>query len=244
MQACRYQFRIHSFDSDAFGTVTAPRLLGYFLESAGCSAHALGFGIQALQEQGLTWVIGRIRIVVHAAIRVGDAIEVETWPSGIERAVAMRDFRLLKAGQQVGEATSQWFVLDMQSRLPMRPHKLLPEGFHPELEHLVPLPRVIQPLKDPALQQTEFNVRLSDIDLNQHVTAASYIDWAMQGLPEDLWRTHRLSSMDVQFLEECHLGSRILSESQLSATDTLLHRISRTSDHKELARLATTWVPR
>jgi medium-chain acyl-[acyl-carrier-protein] hydrolase len=244
MEISRFGFKIHSFDSDAFGVVTVPRLLGSLLESAGGSADALGFGIRELQQRGLTWVIGRIRIDIDEAISVGDEIQVETWPSGIERTVALRDFRISKQGRAVGRATSLWFVLDMETRLPLRPNKILPERFHPQTPHLVSLPKVVPPIPSPVTRQRKYGVRQADIDLNQHVTAASYVAWAVEAVPEDLWRSQRLASLDIQFLEECHLGSSILSESHLLDESALVHRITRENDGKELARLTSNWSPR
>lgn len=244
MEISRFDFKIHSFDADAFGAVTAPRLLGYLLESAGGSADSLGFGIAELQRRGLTWVLGRIRIVLDQPVSVGDAIEVETWPSGIQRSIALRDFRLCRRGQCVGKASSLWFVLDMESRLPMRPHKILPEHLHAQSEHLVALPKVIPPLSDPVTCRCSFGVRQADIDLNQHVTAASYVAWAMEAVPAEIVRTQRLAAMDIHFLEECHLGSRILSEAHPASGSSMVHRIAREGDGMELARLTTEWQNR
>jgi acyl-ACP thioesterase len=177
-------------------------------------------------------------------ISVGDELEVETWPSGIERSVALRDFRISRQGRVVGQATSLWFVLDMVTRLPLRPHKILPEHLHERTEHLIVLPKLVPPLPEPVTRQRRFDVRQADIDLNQHVTAASYVAWAMEAVPEELWRSQRLATIDIQFLEECHLGSRILSQAHLSDPHAVTHRITRESDGKELARLTSSWLTR
>jgi acyl-ACP thioesterase len=244
MEISRFNFKVHSFDSDAFGAVTAPRLLGFLLESAGGSADSLGFGIRELQQRGLTWVIGRVRIELDDVLSKGEEVEVETWPSGLERSIALRDFRIVKHGHVAGRATSQWFVLDMETRFPMRPNRIMPERLHAQTEHLVQLPKVVPALTGPVTCRHQYDVRLADIDLNQHVTAASYVAWAMEAVPDDLWRSHRLSSLDIHFLEECLLGSRILSESEVTDAQTVVHRISRENDGKELARLSSGWLRR
>jgi medium-chain acyl-[acyl-carrier-protein] hydrolase len=244
MQPSHHQFKVHSFDSDGFGILSTARLLGYLIEAATRSAETLGFGIEELQAEGFTWVLGRIQLVVNCPIGLGDEIEIDTWPSGIERAVAMRDFRINRTGQAVGQATSQWFVLDMETRLPVRPHRVLPEHLHSPTAHEVALSKTISPMTEPVTVQRQYDVRLADIDFNRHVTATSYIGWAMEALPDELWKNRRLAAMDVQFLEECLLGNTIRSESQLVGDGALLHRISRTGDNKELARLSTRWVSR
>ncbi|HEY5961284.1 MAG TPA: acyl-ACP thioesterase domain-containing protein [Polyangiaceae bacterium] len=237
-------FDIHDFDSDAFGSLTMPRLLGYLLHAAGGSADSLGFGIRELQKQGLTWVIGRIRIVLNECLAVGDSIIVETWPSGLQRSIAMRDFRIIRNGLEVGRATSQWFVLDMETRMPVRPHAWFPERLRAQPEHLVTLSRTVPKLLEPPELCVSFEVRKADIDINRHVTAASYVTWAMESIPETVWSEQRIESFDVHFLEECHLGSTVMAESQRADEVTLLHRIRRNDANVELARLATTWVPR
>jgi acyl-ACP thioesterase len=245
MSVSQHDFKIHSFDTDAFGLLTTPGLLGYLLEAAGRSADSLGFGITKLQnESGLTWVIARIKIVLTEALRFLEDIQVHTWPSGLMRSAAMRDFRIYKGDREVGKATSSWFVLDMESRFPVRPHDIFPESLRPETEHLVTLSRSIPSLKESPDVERQFHVRFADIDLNQHVTAASYVAWAMEALPETLWNSHRLESLDIQFLEECHLGDEIITGSREFAPSQRVHRIARASDNKELTRLITTWVPR
>lgn len=244
MEITRESYKVRSFDASAYGTLTASRLLGYLLEAAGNSARSLGISVADLQQRGLTWVIGRIRIQLEDEISVGQDIEVETWPSGLDRSVAMRDFRILRDGQIIGRSTSRWFVLDMETRLAVRPQGIFPEALQPQLEHELKLSRILPSLPGSPTLRRSFEVRRADIDFNRHVTAASYLDWATEAVPVDKLDGHKLTMCDVQFLEECHLGDSIVSESCVDADDTVLLRISRERDGQELARLATTWVPK
>jgi acyl-ACP thioesterase len=244
MTASRYKFKIYSFDTDAFGNLTAPGLLGYLLEAAGRSADSLGFGIEELQRRGLTWVIARIKIELLGSLRFGDEIEVETWPSGLMRSAAMREFRLWQDGQAVGQATSLWFVLDMTSRLPVHPDDVFPANLRAQSPHLVTLSRSVVGFDGPPEVEHRFSVRFADIDLNHHVTAASYIAWAMEAVPEAAWENLRLQSMDVQYLEECHHGHDVITSSVSSSSLSRSHRITRATDQREIARLETSWAPR
>jgi acyl-ACP thioesterase len=244
MEVSRHPFKIHSFDTDAFGALTAPGLLGYLLEASGRSADRLGFGIEKLQTQNLTWVIARIGIVLHEAVTFGEQIEVETWPAGLMRSASTRDFRIWKGAREIGQATSLWFVLDMETRMPQRAHSLLPEHLHAATEHPLTLSRSVSAIAGtPEIERT-FDVRLADIDLNQHVTASSYVAWAMEAVPQAVWASNRLTSLDVQFLEECHYGHQIVTASVPIDDTNRLHRVSRSTDGREIARLHTTWAKR
>lgn len=244
MVASRHTFKIHSFDTDAFGHLTAPSLLGYHLEAAGRSADSLGFGVEKLQAQNLTWVLARIKIVLREPLHFGEQIEVETWPSGLVRSAFTRDFRIFRSGVEIGQSSSIWFVLNMETRLPVRANDFVPAQFHSQSTKSLLLSRSIPALAALPTVQHQFDVRLADIDLNRHVTAASYIAWAMEAVPESVWKNLRLTSMDVNFLEECLHGERVLTASLEEDPTSRLHRISRHSDGREIARLRTTWEPR
>src|SRR3990172_8664176 len=118
METTRIAFTVHSFDSDAFGHLAPAALAGYLQEAAGRSAEALGYGLAPLQRQGLTWVLAREQVVLDRAVSWRDVLEIETWPSGIDRRAAFRDFRLWQSGVEVGRALTTWFALDLATRRP------------------------------------------------------------------------------------------------------------------------------
>ena len=42
--------------------------------------------------------------------------------------------------------------------------------------------------------------KYSDIDINQHVYAGSYLRWMVDCLPLDFYKTHRLKRFDINFV--------------------------------------------
>ena len=238
-------FAVHSYEVDAFGTLAVPALSGYLTELAGAHASELGVGLDALMARGLTWVLVRQRIEILAEVRLGDTIEIETWPAGVDRLAALRDFAVRRGGEEVARATTQWFVLDLQTRRPVRPAEVLDPRFqHEPLDSAVRLSPGKLPGLDSWQAEKRFHVRYGDIDQNLHVTNASYVTWAIEAMPREVWRPSRPSSVEVHFLAETHHGSSILSRLAPSGDGAFTHAIVREEDGKELARLATSWVPR
>jgi medium-chain acyl-[acyl-carrier-protein] hydrolase len=240
----RATFTVHSFDADAFGLLSPAALAGYLQEAAGRSAETLGFGITALQAKGLAWVLARQQVALDVPIRRSDELTVETWPSGLDRLAALRDFRLLRGGAEVGRALTSWFVMDLASRRPSRPDRLLPPERHAQTAHVLALPASPLPALGAPAMERRFQVRYADIDANRHVTNASYISWALEAVEEPEWRTHRLASLDVQFLAEATHGHYVRSRSAPDGDGARLHAVVREEDGKQLARARTTWVPR
>jgi len=244
VEVTRATFTVHSFDADAFGLLSPAALAGYLQEAAGRSADSLGFGITALNAWGLTWVLARQRLVLDAPIRWGDSLVVETWPAGLDRLAALRDFRLWRDGVEVGRALTTWYVMDLATRRPSRPDRLLPPERHAQTEHVLPLETAPLPALGSPVLERRFQVRFADIDANRHVTNASYIGWALEAVEEPMWQAQRLAALDVQFLAEAVHGQFVRSRSSPDGAGARLHAVVREEDGKELARARTTWVAR
>lgn len=244
MSITRATFTVHSFDADAFGVLAPAALAGYLQETAGRSADALGFGFADLNRNGMTWVLARQQVQLDAPVLWGETLEVETWPSGVDRLAALRDFRLLRDGAEVGRALTTWFAIDVATRRPVRPEKILPESRLAQSTHVLPLGSPPPGALDRPDVDRRFQVRFADIDANLHVTNSSYVAWALEALDEVTWRSRRLTSIDVQFLAECNLGAYVRCRSAAIGEGERLHAIVREEDGKELARARTTWTAR
>jgi acyl-ACP thioesterase len=239
-------FPVHSYEVDAFGTLVVPALSGYLQEIAGRHAAVLGVGLDVLRARGLTWVLARQRVELVAPVSLGDVLAVETWPSGVERLAATREFVARRGdGAEAVRATTQWYVLDLATRKPVRPEQVLDPRLPRER---TPSVAPLGPGKLPALAtwelQKRFHVRYADIDQNLHVTNASYVTWAVEAMPVDRWRASRLAEVEVQYLAEGLYGAAVLSRVAADGPDRFAHAIVREEDGKELARLVTRWTAR
>jgi acyl-CoA thioesterase FadM len=242
MESTSATFTVHSFDADAFGYLAPASLAGYLQEAALRSSAVLGYGLADLNCQGLTWVLVREQVVLDVPLRLGDVVEVVTWPSGLDRLAALRDFRILRSGVEVGRALTTRLAIDLATRRPVRPNRVLPERLHAQAEHVLSPSTQPLPVLSEAAIDRRFQVRFADIDTNLHATSATYVAWALEAVEEATWRGERMTALDVQFLTECNLGSRVRSLSGLEGDGKRLHAIVREEDGKELARLRTTWT--
>ena len=243
MHVRKARFEVHSYEVDAFDDLAAPALAGYLQELAGLQAAEMGCGIDHLMGRGLTWVLSRQRIEIDAPIRRGSVLEVATWPSGVERVFAAREFRVSVGGLPVARASTLWAVMDLARRRPVRPDRVLAPEFRVAEERLFPLADELGG-DDPADGEQRFRIRYSDIDRNLHVTNSTYLAWALESVPQDTWHDRRVRSTDVHFLAECAYGSRVLSRVRALPGGAFAHSVLRDEDGKELARARTAWEPR
>ncbi|MGA2449195.1 MAG: acyl-ACP thioesterase domain-containing protein [Polyangiaceae bacterium] len=236
-------FEVHSYEVDAFGCLALAALAGYLQEAAWSHARQLDCAVEMLLPRGLTWVIGRQQFELIRAVARGERLEVSTWPSGLDRRTALRDFEVCDAaGELVARSVSHWFILDVETRKPVRPQIVLAPALLRDVEHVLVPPTEKLPEVVASTGEWRSRVRYQDIDINKHANNASYISWALEALPIDAWSTRRLAFCDVQYLSECRYGDAIVSRIEPAAKDEFHHSIVREHDGRELARLVTRWV--
>jgi acyl-ACP thioesterase len=204
-------FAVRSYDVDPAERLTLPALCSYMQEAAGIDATRLGVGMRRLGEQGLAWVLHRMRLQVTAPARGGDRVGVATWPRQFGRLVAERDFDVHDAeGRRLAVAASRWMVVDLAARRAVR----LPEFIRslPVGDREVPLGGDGGPLPEVETAETEFRfeVRRGDLDLVNHVNNTRYVAWAVESVPDAVWESHHPTALEILFHKEARYGESVL----------------------------------
>jgi acyl-ACP thioesterase len=247
-------YTVRSYEVDARGNLAVFSIFNYIQNAASNHADALGVSIRQLLAEGRTWVLSRLLIKIDSYPGWKDTVRVNTWPSGIQGLFALRDFDLKNdAGRSFGSCISAWLIIDSRKRRPVRmsPYlgRLNPlEGNHVLADRLDKIPEI--PAPDAG---NRFLVGYRDLDLNQHVNSARYIEWALESLPVNVRETCILASLEINFIAEAFRGDRILSSCQSigafgeafgeAVENAFFHNIRREENNQELARVRTVWQP-
>jgi len=237
-------FRVRAYEVDASGRASVPAVCNWLQEAAGNHATALGWGVDVLQEKGLTWVLSRFHLRLTQQPSWREEVTVSTWPAGVQRLYALREFRVSSgAGRELGVATTAWLLVNLSSLRPVR----LPATLE-EIAREMP-GRVLDDRfeKLPELANAEFqialDVRFADLDMNRHANNVSVIGWALEALPEGVVLGGSLTELEIEFRTEALHYDRIVAQVQRIAADppAFLHRLVREGDSREIARARTLW---
>ena len=197
------EYLIQWYDTDLNGQLKMSAIANYLQESAWKHANHLGFGYEETRKRNEFWVIVSLMIRMNANPEWGQTITVETWPKGIDRLFAFRDFKIMDAGGAViGAATSTWMILDQDTRRPKSVDVVKPvlhmASNHDGLEGHPPL---LMPLQEITHTETR-QVRFSEVDQNGHVNNIRYIDWCLDALSSEWHRKHRIRTLVINYLSE------------------------------------------
>lgn len=239
----REVFRVRAGEIGPGGTLRLPSLGDYLQEAAGNHAVALGYGSDELLARGQTWILSRLKLEVRALPAWRQEVAVETWPTGVRRLWALREFRLTDAaGGTLALATSGWLILKVASKRPIRP----PEEVVAFAARTPPraLDDPFEDLAGPSATAStgpSFRVGRYDLDLNGHANNVSILRWLVESLPVP--PTPPLS-LEVEYRGECFEGDVLAARLEEESPGVTRHALVRDADGREVARAVTTVTPR
>jgi len=239
-------FSIRSYEVDWRGRLSILTIFNFMQEAASKHAEALGVSIQQLLEENYTWLLSRLKIKMNAYPGWTDQLDVYTWPSGTQSLFALRDFRFKdQNNHSVGAALSAWLIIDTQKRRPVRIASFVERLKPIEGDHILSdtLNKLSQ--RETYKFERKFQVRHRDLDINQHVNNASYVEWAIESIPSAFQKNAVLSELEINFLAESFLHNHIIARCQAQDADTAVfhHSLLREEDGQELIRAKTVWQP-
>ena len=224
----RYEdtFSIASYEADYAGTLSLYALMNRFQELAGQHAASLQVGYNTLKDAGLAWILSRMKVQIRSLPCWGDTVHLATWPKGIDRLYALRDFCVTGGkGQTLVNATTAWLLIDTDKGRPRRIESLPIDLHFPNAQHaLQDLLEKIQMPKE-LMPVFEKSIWLSDLDTNRHVNNAQYVKWITDCFSEEQFRDRRIASLQVNYLEETLVGDTVRlfkSPSDISASEYFL----------------------
>jgi acyl-ACP thioesterase len=229
----RETFRVRASEIGPGGAMRLPALLDLFQEAAGNSATSLGWASDTLLAQGRTWILSRFHLRLRALPAWREEIVVETWPSGVHRVFALREFRATGSdGRLLGEATSAWLLVAVPSKKPLRPPAEIAAAAAGTP------PRVIgdafEPLAAPGPHAAEgpgTRIGRFDLDLNAHANNVAIFRALLEGLEA----AAPPFALEAEFRGEAFEGDVLVSRADASP-DFRRVALFRASDAREIAR--------
>ncbi len=248
--------KINYSDLDFKGRVKTISILNFLQDSACIHASQLGISGFELAAKNFAWVISKYRIKIIESPRWNDEIIIKTWRIPCKNLYELRYFNMKnKEGIDVINASGIWVMVKKENCRPIRLSRFLPDSMfvenHPELN--LPFNELddiqYQKLKSPQNIHCElpFKVRIHDLDLNQHVNNAVYVEWAAETVPPEFPVLYRPEQIDVSFHKASFYGDNILSKTEIiKKTDKpiTLHSIitNKNNTEAELARVNIMWT--
>lgn len=207
-------------------------------------ADKLGYGYNDLGTQDLFWVLSRQHVQIIRWPIWSEVVKIITWPSGIEGIFAKRDFEIWVDNELCGICSTDWLMVDIKTKRPIRPHFKPETEFGPRTHAHINTKKINA--TDCTFKLNNSSVRYSDIDVNQHVNNAKYAQWILDALPADFLDRHLVTNYEVNFIAEATLGDdvELMSKQEINTTENFFSfSANRKRDYKQLFAAQITTIP-
>lgn len=253
MKVTKYTEKIKIFNhyTNYKGRLFVKTLCDLFNDTAEVQTEMYGVDVATLNAQGMTWMLHRLHIQLHKMPHQNEEVYIETWPSGIDRLFALRDYRMFREnGEELVRATSGWMYIDLQRRRPMR---LSEKVISMSTGHDIPRLEMTPILNEKEFEKEfemeagggrHFTATFDNIDFNGHVTQASYMRWITNALPFDFLKQHILVEVEVIYAHEIMPDSSINSVycmTEKGNTVIVYHQVKNEKDSLNHCIAKTIW---
>ncbi len=205
-------FTVRHSDGMRDGRCKLRSLMDFLQEGAANHAALLGLGMTEIAERNQIWVLSQLVFELKRLPKVGEKLQLRTWPSGFQRLYARREYCLSvkETGEVLLISTSYWLLLDAIKLRPLRVGECLKDimPLNENEEHYYGDP-VRMSCKEELPLVTEIQVPESGIDVNGHLNNAEYGAMihnvlALWGYPTPCCR-----SLTMEFAAECKSGETL-----------------------------------
>lgn len=202
------KYTVQASETDFRRQLKLSSLFMYLQDMATEHAYKIGVGRDALQKKyGIIWVLNCAKVEVIRLPMHMEEITIETWPEQPEKVQFNRNFLVYdNDGNIIAKAFSQWVVIDFSTRK-LRRCSIIEEEFPKvDKERPVECTKVkIKPMGNLNLRYKKI-VSYSDIDINEHLNNAKYIDYIMDCFSLEAHKKYRVKSIEVYYMHEALPG--------------------------------------
>ena len=206
------EHRVGYFQVDQDNRIHLSSLFKLLQEAAIHHATQGNIGTQLMEEKGESWILNRVVLKLERYPRYEEALVIQTWATQMKHFKGFREFRIMAGKELIGKVSTLWLYINLEeksiARLANEVIKNFPKGpddiYFPNLDRL----RLSAP--GPEAGETKVTLRYSDIDGNQHVNNAAYMDFLQTALHHQNLDT-RPENIQIQFSKEISPSSKSVS---------------------------------
>lgn len=185
------------------------------LESIACFHSDLvdGYSINQMQKTGFSWMLLHWKVRIIKRVCYGTTVTVKTWASYANHFFTIRDFEIVdETGATICIASSKWTLINIKNTSIQKITDDVLAPYEPEdksVFHEQAIPKLKLPILDNVSPSYTFTVLRRDIDVNKHMHNISYLDYAVEALPESIYNLGESNEFEIMYKTGAKLGSTI-----------------------------------
>ena len=178
------------------------------------SRHAITMGVDdfsLLEKDNAMWVVSKTKVKVNKLPLWNDDVTVRTWPMGAEGVRCNRCYQIIRDGEVLINAMSEWVIIDATTRT-LR--KVETTSYPNDVEWIKEksIEERFRRFKDDFAEEDlvyKRLVRSGDIDVTHHTNNVTYITMLLDTFSVKELENMTLKEMEVSYLNESFEGETL-----------------------------------
>lgn len=188
-------------DTDYLAEYKISNLLSSMADLATENAIEIGMWNEKLNRQ-YGWVLSKQTLKLKRPIHLEEEINISTRAKSGSRVQFGRTYNITSNNEIIGGIYSIWTFIDINNRRIMKPQRVgleIPEieEYHSYVEKYEPVLKNIEVKKVNQRQ-----VLYTDVDVNQHMNNAKYIEWALDLLTYSDYQDYYIEELSMYYKKE------------------------------------------
>lgn len=202
-----HKYLVGYSDVDKNNKMKLSRIVDLLQNIATWHSKTIGYGTAEMKELKLGWLVLAWRIKILKYPEADEYIEIRTWSKKPKGLHAYRSFEIInKNGEKLVLVESSWVLYDLVNRKPIKMTPEMSDGYG--VIERDAIEEGISKIKPEKIEGKTLEILVSkrDIDTNNHVNNARYLDFFEEILPED----KEVKEIEVQYRNQTMLGEKLL----------------------------------
>lgn len=236
-----YKVRYYELTKDWKASITT--IMDYFNDVVTLQSVEIGDDVQAMRYSGFAWLLLRWEIDINRMPAFMESVKVRTIPYSMNKFYAYRRFEAIaESGEALVRAKTQWILLDVERRKPvrMKDRHYTAYGLSKEFDRPLQFEEIRE--FEAASNSSSFEVAKRDLDTNGHANNVSYVRWLLESVPEEI-DDLELKKLSVRYLNEAKRNEKMHVECAFKVegeTTVGFHRVL--SQEKTFVVASTEWL--
>ena len=205
-------------------------ILRILQEVANKASSQVGHGIADINSTGTTWVLLYWRLKVYERIPYDSEIKVKTWASFSKKLYSNRCFELYSEDKLIAKADSKWVFVDAINH---NIQKISDEmvRLYGNVEQNVFEEQFNDRIKfsEDAIKTYEYQIMKHDLDANHHANNNSFLDIAIEALPDDVINNN-FSNLSIIYKKELNYKDKVSCYYELKDNKHIVYLYNDTTD--------------
>ena len=199
-------------DFNKNGQLKIEAILKLFENAGNTHSDKAGDSIINRKNGGQAWILTDWLVQIDEFPKYGDSIYAKTWCEPVTQIFGTaRDFELYANDKVIGIGTTRWISLNLETGRPEKIDTNLINMYSTEEKFTFTgskLPRLAIP--ESFSSQTPIQLRRSDIDFYNHVHNLTYLDYAMEALPQEIYENQNFKNVRISYKSAVLQGEKIV----------------------------------